>query len=329
MLRNSWLANLVRRKLCPRWQCSSWVCSILSAPAVGACGPGGGGGKPKPPPAPSPPPPPPTPPLVGPAHRLVNCKGHGFWSHDKGEDPGLDQIPLMAPMANIWWQKIRYPIHDPGPGWLVCAEAGVEWSPSQAADFFVHCQAAYGPRLVAGTIWDEPDLWDRYDPGQVDNRVRAIRDRMIGLGSPITFPIGANMSCATGFPDLGIEQIILKGLPNSGGIVWLEAYPLVAGNYEPYVVPALKEALTRLPPLQKIGVVPGVWQPPGQPMPGRDEVLCQWHSWNHPEGSLVEWADRVLVYIYYRWSTDPGAGMSKGAWTNCPACRELSAKLRL
>jgi len=246
-------------------------------------------------------------PIVKPPFALVNCRGQGFWSHDKGEDSGLDQVPFMAPMANIWWQKARYPIYDPGPKWLVCVEAGKEWDEQQAANFFIRCQNIYGSRLIAGTIWDEPDLDERYSPTTVSDRIQAIRERMSYLNNHLTFPIGPNLSCATGFHNQGIEQIRAKGLPAAAGIVWLEGYPMVASNYEPLVVPALAEACHRLYPGQKIGYVAGVWMG-DQHLPelGYEEVACHWRAWN--KGVLSRWADRVVAYIYYRWRTDPEAG---------------------
>lgn len=260
-------------------------------------------------PRPAPGPPPPQPPIS------IDCP-QGFWSHDREEDAGLDQIPLMAallPDKRIFWQKQRYPLYDPGPGWFICVEYAWDkhapWEENiiRIADFFIGCQGLYGSRVIAGTIWDEPDMAEDYDPDVVDGRIQGIREKMSEKGSPLFFPIGPNMACATGMPNLGIEQIRAKGLPISAGIIWLEGYPMIAGNYEPYVEPAVVEACHRLHPGQRIGYVCGVWQPDaGQPEPGREEVMVHWRTWN--EGALARWADRVVTWIYYRWRTDPGAG---------------------
>ena len=297
MLHDSWLANLVREYICPKWECSSLICSILSAPVIGVCSPIS-----KPIPLP--------PQLI---HQLVNCRGQGFWSHDKGEDASLDQIPLMAPMANIFWQKARYPISDPGPNWLICVE--ISWDSKKtwkeniesAANFFIRCQNIYGPRLIAGTIWEEPDLDENYDPMAIDARIQAIRERMSYLNQHLTFLIGPNLSCAIGLGNIGIAQIRAKGLPAAAGIIWLEGYPMIAGNYELYVVPALAEVCHLLYPDQKIGYVAGIWQSDEHQLePGYEEIACHWRAWNG--GALNRWADRVVAYIYYRWRTDPGAG---------------------
>jgi len=238
----------------------------------------------------------------------VNLQGMGPWSFERcGKIDAADIDRFMTSgQGNIITIKARtldtgdYPmiagkVHQYGAKVVLIAQEG---DPNKAARFILQAQRDFGTQNILGVFIepDEPDLCGDYDPARLDR----LADHLRAAG--VRVPLGTNFAVAVGFPGFGVEMIKSRGVPQRLDFIAIEGYHITEERWHLVMGPACRDVLQMLPAHTKIAMVAAAWADHGQPDPTPGMVKAPYTWWTGPE--FAEFADRLIFWLNYRWSTD-------------------------
>ena len=234
--------------------------------------------------------------------------GMGPWSYERcGKINAADiDAAMSAGQGNIITIKSRTldtgdysmlvaKVHQYNAKVVLIAQEG---DPAKAARFILQAQADFGTDRILGAFIepDEPDLCGDYDPAALDRLAGHLR----AAGAAV--PLGTNFSVAVGFPGFGIEMVKARGVPQSLDFVAIEGYHITEERWHLVMGPACREVLAMLPAGMQIAMVDAAWADHGQPDPTPGMVKAPYTWWTGEQ--FAAFADRLIFWLNYRWSTD-------------------------